>query len=112
MSCRFQMIRIYLLRLLEITYSHLTTCPKSVKSSEHIDSSFFFIMMYYEIKFFTKARTYFFIWIDMDSFKVITGSPCTVFITVWEIIYDKENVLNIKFSCNQQANLIICIIMY
>lgn len=42
MSCRFQMIRIYPLRLLKLTYSHLTTYPKSVKGAEHIDSSFFF----------------------------------------------------------------------
>lgn len=36
----------------------------------------------------------------MDFFKVIIGSFCIVFIIVWEIICDKENVLNIKLSCN------------
>lgn len=51
------MIRIYPLRLLKLTYSHLTTYPKSVlKGAEHIDSSFFFIMMYYEISSFSEKH--------------------------------------------------------
>lgn len=56
MSCRFQMMRIYPLRLLKLTYCHLTTYPKSVKGAEHIDSSFFFIMMYYEISSFSEKH--------------------------------------------------------
>lgn len=75
MSCRFQMIRIYLLRLLEITYSHLTTCPKSVKSAEHIDSSFFFIMMYYEISSFSQKHGHIslfgLIWIPLRLLLVV-----------------------------------------
>lgn len=55
MSCRYKMIRIYPLRLLKLTYSHLTTYPKSVKGAEHIDSSFF-IMMYYEISSFSQKH--------------------------------------------------------